>query len=124
MSSRFERTVWWTGQAQLFIAAILGVVGPVCLVLFLSFATRTDSILLSATGIVGWLGTSMALPFASSGKLLRGYGAAMPGPNRALPWRIVELGLVVAGIAALSIVFVFFIAGVLMLTVMSWVVYH
>lgn len=112
-SSAFERSVWWAGQAQLFIAAVLAVVGPVCLVAFLAFSTSGGGALSTWTGVVGWLGSAMALPFASSGKLLRGYGTAMPGANRALPDRIVELVLVVVGIAALSIVFVVVLAFLL-----------
>lgn len=105
-SSRLSRGVWWVGQAQLFIAVTLGVFGPVSLA-----AAFLDSNL----GVIGWLGTAMALPFAISGRMLRAYGAEMGKSTQAVGWQVLELTAVVIVIAVLAIALVFVCAFALIL---------
>lgn len=110
----FARVVWWAGHAQLFIAVFLTVVAPV--VLLLSQLMVPVS---SAGSMVGWLGTAMALPFAASGSMLRGYAVTEAARVRNVALRVLWLALVVALIAAVSIVFTFFCALGIIMFVMS-----
>jgi hypothetical protein len=106
----FAKAVWWAGHGQIFIAVFLAVVAPVVLVV------SQYTVPVSGVGTVaGGLGTAMALPFATSGAMLRSYAgtSAARADNSAL--RILWLTLIVLLIAAVSIVFTFFcVVGLIM----------
>ncbi|MGH1522823.1 hypothetical protein ACRAWC_01515 [Leifsonia sp. L25] len=92
---RFPKVVWWAGHAQLFIGVAAAVVGLV--------------LLFGGDGPWQWglLLVSTALPFATSGMMLRAQGLRQATlTSRSWAVRIAELAAVVLGVAVLSIVFV------------------
>ncbi|WP_158867259.1 hypothetical protein [Leifsonia sp. AG29] len=91
----FPRAIWWAGHGQLFIGAAFAVTGII--LLFCGDGRWQWGLLLIA----------MALPFATSGRMLRAQAlrqATLTG--RSWSARIAELIVVVLGIATLSIAFV------------------
>ena len=113
--SGFARRVWWTGQAQLFVSAALWVIGPASFAL----AWLPNNALTGSFGMTAWLGTAMALPFATSGMMLRAYAVRWASREGPLLERSIELAVAVMLIALISIGFVWLLALVLILTAMS-----
>jgi len=109
----FARRVWWAGHGQLFVGAALAVLGP--LLFGLGVAVPTG-----ATAGTGVLLFAMAAPFACSGLMLRRYGIQLAGDSNGLFFRVVELALVVLGIAVLSIAFVWVDMLLLILVPYAW----
>lgn len=97
----FPRAVWWAGHAQLFIGFALLLLGPAL------FAIALNAPSIGRLAGAGWLMFAMAAPFACSGLMLRRFSLRLGEEIGPLWRRIVELALVVAGIAGLSIAFVF-----------------
>ncbi|GAA1965089.1 hypothetical protein [Agromyces allii] len=100
---RFLRGVWWTGHAQLFVAAGLPVVGFLLLAL-----GRWDLAYL-------WFGTfalAMAIPFLYSGLLLRASVGTFPQGGEALRGRSLQFGRIARLVVDVVFIAMLAIAGV------------
>ncbi|WP_348787409.1 hypothetical protein [Leifsonia sp. NPDC080035] len=104
--SGFARGVWWTGHAQLFVSAALWVIGPASFAL----AWLPYNALTGTFGMTAWFGTAMALPFATSGMMLRAYAVRWASREGPLFERSIELAVTVVLIALISIAFVWLLA--------------